>query len=153
MKYKLSRSIALLTFILSVSCTAYYIKHNPKQAVSQALTFSMRAFVSRNYPEAYQLIRKDIPSDFTVEKLGNMIIGMHPSGEFPKEIIPLEYEVVPGQKQINVYFYGESSNEKHYYRIVMVGTEETGYSVSELYRKLEPFPNSESRIKIEKKIK
>jgi hypothetical protein len=150
MKHTLPILIALMALTLFINCTAYYIKHNPKQALSQALSFSTKSFVNQNYSEAYKLLRKDISPDFTVEKFKELVVGMHPSSEFPKGIIPIEYEVIPGQKQINVYLYGESPNEKHYYCIVMIGTEDLGYSVSELYRRGEPFPNPESRIKIEK---
>ncbi|HEX8267909.1 MAG TPA: hypothetical protein VF596_21100 [Pyrinomonadaceae bacterium] len=146
MKLNLLFLILCLLFINSCIPRLSFIKHNERLAAREATKFAEAAFVNRNYEDAYKLLPKETDASFTVDSLREFVANMHPTNEYPTSIKATDYEVIPGQQQVNVYLTGDTNGKSLYYLLGMIGTEQTGYKVLSLYRSKEgPYPNSPMR--------
>jgi hypothetical protein len=124
------------------SCSLNFIQHDANKARIVAETFSEQAFIKRDYANALKLLRSDRANDFTASSLQTFVESMHPEGIFPEKLSAAEYEVVPGQRIVNIYLRGTINAADQYYLIVVVGDKGNGYEVSEIYRRETPFPTS-----------
>lgn len=68
---------------------------------------------------------------------------MH-DANYPASITAVEYEPIPGHKEMNIYLLGKAHDEKLYYRFVMEGTQETDYKVAGFWRNDGPYPPAAS---------
>jgi hypothetical protein len=145
---KLSFVFLILCLLFINSCVPHlnFTKHNERLAAKEAEKFAETAFVKRNYEEAYKLLPKEVDAAFTVDSLREMVTSMHPTYEYPTIIKATDYEVLPGQQQVNIYLTGDVFGKPLYYFLVMIGTEQKGYKVRSLYRSKEgAYPNSPLR--------
>ena len=127
---------------LLFSCT-YYIDHNPDLAVKIANEFSQTAFVERDFPRAYETLPPEKLDTFTESAFEQMVISMHPGGNFPTSVHPTGWEIVPGKSIINVYLSGQILDHPTYYRLELSGDSKRSYTISGMYRRDSPFETSD----------
>jgi hypothetical protein len=60
-------------------------------------------------------------------------------------LMATDFEPMPGQTAMSIYLTGKNDNEDFYYRLVMQGTTQTGYTVSGFYRGSTAYPASKLR--------
>jgi hypothetical protein len=70
---------------------------------------------------------------------------MHPQS-YPVTFETVAFEVLLGQKALNVYGKGQNGGENFFYRLTMVGTRDTGYATGGFYR-IESLPPFSGLIK------
>ncbi len=119
-------------------------EHEPAMAAAQAHDFAHIAFVERDLSTAYAMLSPDTKAKMSLDQFNQLVSSMHPA-EYPSSIESTDYELMPGQKAMNIYVSGSSGNERFYYRLVMEGTKETRYTVGGLWRGNGPFPPSNMR--------
>lgn len=112
-------------------------------AARQAELFAQTAFIERNLTSAYRLLSANARSDVPFERFRDEILKMH-EGKYPASVKAVEFERIPGQKEMNIYLVGEAGDENFYYRFVMDGTLETDYKVAGVWRNDVPYPPTES---------
>ncbi len=112
--------------------------------VERAQRFAEVAFVGRDFDKAYESLSESGRRFGSGEQFKEFISKKHPTA-FPSFINAADYEPVLGQSKINIYLYGENGTEKFYYRIVMEGSQDSGYKVSGFDRKDSPFPQTDLR--------
>ncbi len=118
------------------------IHHDENMAANSALEFAKVAFVQQDYTKAYYLLSQNGKMPF--QKFNNVIREIHPNG-FPTTVKTTEYEPMPGQEAMSIFLYGERTDEKFYYRVVMQGTKKTNYKVFAFYQGNGPYPQSKLR--------
>jgi hypothetical protein len=138
MKTIISFTLALAFLI---SCTASVIRHDEDMAAKTAIEFSKVAIVQHDIQNGYSLMSDSAKKTVSLEKYAQVISQMHPS-LYPLSLAAQEFEPMPGQKEMNIFLYGENGSERFFYRLTMEGTKETGYKVSGIYRGSGPYPPS-----------
>ena len=119
-------------------------EHEPAMAAAEAHDFAAIAFVERDTSRAYGLLSPDTKAKMSLDRFKDLVSKMHPKG-YPESVEATDYEPMPGQKAMNIFVSGNSGNEGFYYRLVMEGTKETGYTVGGLWLGNGPFPPSNTR--------
>jgi hypothetical protein len=138
-----SRMMVLLLLVMCGCFKVNKFSHSPAMAARQAQQFARKAFIERDLTTAYGLLAQNARSDVSYEQFRGEIVKMHPK-QYPAFVKAVEYERIPGQKQMNIYLIGEAGDEKFYYRCVMEGTLESGYQVSAVWRNDSPYPPNAS---------
>ncbi|MCZ6479352.1 MAG: hypothetical protein O6929_02945 [candidate division NC10 bacterium] len=123
------------------------IVHDEKKAASKAKEFAEAAFINGNIEVGYSLLSERTKSSLSSERFREIIERMHPDST-PITINSMEYEPIPGQKAMNIYLLAKKNNEEFYYRLLMVGTKDSGYKVERFLRGKGPYPSSNLRKKI-----
>ena len=140
--------LVLLALLLS-GCKIQAISHSPQLAAEAATRFARLALVERDYNKAYILLSPDTQKAFTEEAFIKEISKLNPT-TYPREVTAKEFEPVPGQKAINIFLVGTSSDETYYYRIILVGDSIAGYTIAGFFRGSGPYPNPEARTPLSK---
>jgi hypothetical protein len=110
----------------------------------EAQRFAEVAFLGRDFDKAYESLSESGRQFGSAEQFKEFIIKKHPTA-FPSFVNTTDYEPVPGQSKINVYLYGENGTEKFYYRMIMEGSQDSGYKVLGFDRKDSPYPQTNLR--------
>lgn len=136
--------LALIVVCPSCAPNVRILKHDPNTAAREAEKFAGLAFVERDFQRTHAMLSPNMQKEYSPEKLETEIVKVHPSG-YPTSIAAAEFEPIPGQAAINIFLTGEGDSQKSYYRIFMVGTVDSGYSVGGFWRGSGPYPPSKMR--------
>jgi hypothetical protein len=134
------------TILLSIVCLTLAgcvtpINHNEDLAAIKAVEFARIAFIQRDIESASKLLPSNQQHPDTVETLSRLVSEIHPSS-YPRKVTATSYERIPGQKAMKIYLLGENDSEKFYYCLVMVGTSDEGYAVSQVFRSQRPYAST-----------
>ncbi len=140
---RFSLVIQLCFFLTCIGCVNI-ITHEEKDAAKEASMFSNLAFINQDYEKAYSILSEQSKASGTLEQFKQTILSMHPSG-FPQKVTATEFEPIPGQKAMNIFLIGENEKEKFYYRLVMIGTKQSGYKTGSFVRGNMKPPSSKLR--------
>jgi len=83
-------------------------------------------------------------NQLSFDQFKDVLSKMHPA-QYPDAVNATEYEPLMGQRGMNIYLFGQTRNEKFYYRFFMEGTKESDYTVGGLWRNDGPYPASNTR--------
>ncbi|HUR96799.1 MAG TPA: hypothetical protein VMZ26_01905 [Pyrinomonadaceae bacterium] len=72
-----------------------------------------------------------------------MVEKLHPSGEYPEQVVARSYEPMPGKESMKIYLEGSGANQAYHYLAVMEGTEPKGYKVFSIATLVEATPGSD----------
>lgn len=135
---KTHSALLLIAGLIATACSGFIIVHDEDAAAMKALEFVKPAFIAHDAQASYPLISEETRRTLTAAKLTEVLMGLHPTG-YPTTITATEFESIPGQKMLNIILLGENQSEKFFYRLVMVGTKPTGYTVGGLFRSNRPY--------------
>jgi hypothetical protein len=113
-------------------------------AAEGAEKFARLAFVEGNAREAYELIWDEGKQRMSFDSAAKTLVEMNKAGR-PSHVDATEYEPVPGQPAMSVFLHGTGETGDFYYRLMMMGTEDTGYHVADFYKGSGPYPPSPTR--------
>src|ERR1044072_5851386 len=136
--------LLLAIILLAATTTACFFRassHSSIMAAASAPEFAQVAFVEKNYDKAFSMIHPEVQEYAGKEKFAQGLAAMNTPSS-PASIIATEYEPIPGQEGMNIYFKGESDRETFYYRIAMKGSQQKGYKPVGVWRNKGPFPKS-----------
>ena len=137
----------LFLFLLPVGCGLsefHRFHHRPDMAANSAVEFARAAFVEKDDGKAFKLLWDGGRQPVSREWLAESVRKMHPNG-YPTEVKAIEYEPVPGQPAMSIYLRGTNGSEEFLYRLLLQGTSDTGYKVSDFFRGNGPYPTSPLR--------
>ena len=143
----LSTLLTLPFLLLSLACgleVFHRYHHRPDLAARSAEEFARAAFVERNEEKAMQFYWNEDGNRITRADLSALVRKMHPDG-FPSDVKATDYEPVVGQPAMTIYLRGSNGKEEFIYRLLLQGTSDTGYKVSDFFRGLGPYPASAYR--------
>jgi hypothetical protein len=149
-KLSFLQTIALLGLFLGLSACApsvTVVNHSPEIAAEEAQQFAKAALIDHDLGKAYEMLGAHGTTAPSFDQFADAIRSSHPKA-FPVSVTPIEYEPVPGKREMNIFLYGENGEEKFYYRFVMEGVTETGYQVFGIWRHDGPYPPSPLRRRI-----
>jgi len=113
----------------------------------KAEEFATAAFIEHDPGAAYGLLSQAMRNQLSFEQFKDVVSKTHPS-QYPDAVNATEYEPLMGQNGMNIYLFGQTRNEKFYYRFFMEGTKETDYTVGGLWRNDGPYPASNARKRL-----
>lgn len=137
-------AIAFLLFIVACYPTPSRRNHSPSSASMQAQLFAETAFVQRNVTNAHKLLSQTAKQRGSADQLKEFIAKNH-SSTYPLFVSATDYEPMPGQDKIMIYLYGENGDKRFYYRMVLIGSAETGYKVEAFEQAERSFPQTTLR--------
>lgn len=142
----------VFSLLFSLSCVPFYRHHNQNKAAEVALKFSKDAFVEQDFVKAFSYVVTERPVEFDVSKLEEMVRGMHPSGNYPKDIKATDYEIVPNSGIIKIYLEGKGNNEETHFYCIFSVPENDDYKIHSIYRNKEntPYPKTPLRQPLNK---
>ena len=140
--FRVTLVLGLLVFAGCLQVNRF--NHQPAMARSKAEQFADAAFIEHDLGSAYGLLSQAMRNQLSFEQFKDLISKMHPA-QYPDAVNASEYEPLMGQKGMNIYLFGQTRNEKFYYRFFMEGTKETDYTVGGLWRNEGPYPTSNMR--------
>lgn len=108
--------------------------HSPDLASQEAVAFATDAFVAKDYERAKSRLEPDFQADLTRDLFYETLAVMH-TDSFPQEIQSKRYELLFGQRAMNVFVVDNGGKEKFEYRLLMVGTASEGYRVGGFWRR------------------
>jgi len=138
----------LIVFLVAFSagCQSYAIEHDPVAAGETAIAFAQAAFVVQEYESALKFLPEDRDVSFTADTLKTLVSHTHTGLDFPRSVELLAYEIVPGERTIQVFLKASSANPNpHYYQLILLGDESSGYKVIEFYGNSQEFPSLQTR--------
>jgi hypothetical protein len=120
------------------ACSGVVLSHDEDAAAKSALDFARVAFIDHDARTAYPLISEEARKNVPPEQFSEILAKQHPAG-YPATITASQFEPIPGQKALSIILVGENATEKFYYRLIMVGTAPTGYTVGGFLRGNGPY--------------
>lgn len=141
----------LVSFILIffVGCSVRVINHDEDMAAKSAIEWAKIALIQHDFQKAYSLSSDNLKKIGNFDQFNQVGLKIHPS-LFPVSLVAKEYQNIPSKEAMYIYLFGENNGEQFYYRILMEGTENTGYKVGGFWRKPIPYPDSIYKKKFEK---
>jgi len=136
--------LALLALVACGSPTFRVLHHRQDLAAARAEEFARVAFVERDAGRAYALLWDEGKKRVSSDSVAAGIMKMHPKG-YPVQIKAMEYEPIFGQPAMNIFLDGSGADEEFHYRLILQGTAETNYRVSDFFRGSGPYPPSPNR--------
>ncbi len=137
-----SIAVAYLCSVLVMSCTI--LRHDPDSAARTAVGFAKCAFMQGDIVSSYSKLSERTKRTLSLAEYERALSAMHPAGR-PLSLEATEYERVPSKPMIYIYLDGWNASERFYYRLVLEGTANAGYTVSGLFRGSGPYPASRLR--------
>lgn len=119
------------------------LRHDPTIAAREAQAFVEAAFVEQNFKHARTYMSAEMRKH-PLSEIEASAGKIHPKGH-PTTVSATEFEPIPGQAAMNIFLVGDAESEKFYYRVVMAGTADEGYTVAGFWRGSGPHPPSKLR--------
>lgn len=136
--------IAMASVVACGTPVVRVLEHRPGMAAAQAETWARAAFVEQDAQRAYDLFWEEGKKRVTRDWIAEGIVEMHPN-RYPSEIHATEYEPILGQPAMMIFLRGSGSGEEFHYRLILHGTVQTDYRVSDFFRGSGPYPPSPVR--------
>ena len=136
-------SLVVLTLV-ACQTSVRVLNHRQDLAAVRAEEFARVAFVEHDAQRAYELLWDEGRKRVSAEWVADGIVAMHPKG-YPIEVKATAYEPIFGQPAMNIFLDGGGSGEEFHYRLILQGTAETNYRVSDYFRGSGPYPPSPLR--------
>ncbi len=136
--------LAMVTCCTSCIPPVRVLRHSDEAAALEAQKFADAAFVDRDVNKAHSLLSLATQQAYPLEKFQAELAKMHSSG-YPSSVQTTEYQPIPGQPAMSIFLIGENDSGKFFYRLVMEGTQDSGYRVSGFFRGNGPYPASNLR--------
>ena len=143
--------LGVILLIFLTNCKPSLIYHNPYIAAPVALRFAEIAFVQKNATASYPMLCKETRKTMTFQQYEDTLMKMHPKGT-PTSVEAIEFLPINGQKALNIMVLGANTEERFYYRLIMVGTGTEGYSVGGFFRGSGPYPRSSQMQPLDPKL-
>lgn len=126
-------SVFLGTLVLAACVQARSFHHDPLMAAEKAEQFARLAFVAQDFEEAYALLSPQFKRVRSQDDFTGTLKQLHEHG-FPTTIEVTDFGHILGQPAMSIFAHGVSASGDIYYRLIMHGTVDQGYSVDGFMR-------------------
>jgi hypothetical protein len=139
----------LLLFLCG--CRLEAIQHNPIQAVSEANRFLKTLYIEENYREAFESGHAELRNSGTPDNLRQIAERIRQQFGYLERLKADSYMQTPG-RTMELFYVGSYERGTMYHRIVLMGDATSGYKVSGLWFKADPYPEHTMRHKFNEDI-
>src|ERR1041384_1903228 len=140
---------SLLAF--SASCQLQKFKHSPLRAASDANRFLSALYFERDYSKALELADPILSQSATKENLEVMVDELKQQKGEVREFKADSYLMVQG-RGMELFYVGHWQRGTSYHRLVLSGDADSGYRVSGIWYKDEPYPDQALRHRFSEEI-
>jgi hypothetical protein len=148
------RAVGLLVIALTLALSGCYlekISHSANQAAVDAHEFLRAMYVEEDYDKALQIAAEPVRQSATADTMKQMVEKTRQErGDF--KFFKADSYLITQGRSMEVFFVAEHANGLVYHRLVMVGDASSGYKVTGVWFKLEPYPPNPLRIKFEGEV-
>ncbi|HWN10529.1 MAG TPA: hypothetical protein VNO50_14895 [Pyrinomonadaceae bacterium] len=139
-----------LFLLLFCSCRLEVTQHNPVRALSETNSFLKALYIEEDYPTAFELSHAELRKGVTSDNLKQIVERTKQLGTL-KRLKADSYMETPG-RTMELFYVGMYERGTIYHRIVLMGDATSGYKVSGVWFKAEPYPQHASRQKFNEEI-
>ena len=144
-------SILGVFLLLLCGCRLEAIQHNPVKAVSEANSFLKALYIEENYPKALELGHAELRNAVTSDNLKQIVERTGQEVGNLKRLKADSYMQTPG-RTMELFYVGIYERGRIYHRIVLMGDAASGYKVSGVWFKADPYAQHALRQKFNEDI-
>jgi hypothetical protein len=147
-----ARGLLVISLSLALSaCSLEKISHSPNQAAFNAHEFLRAMYVEEDYAKALHIAAEPVRQSATADTMKQMVEQTRQErGDF--KFFKADSYLMTQGRSMEVFFVAEHANGLVYHRLVMIGDASSGYKVTGVWFKLEPYPANPLRIKFEGEV-
>ena len=144
-----TQSFIIVALILLLSaCHFQSVTHSPLQATADANQFLKALYFDEDWAGALRLADEGLRHSVTGDNLKKMVDEVKQQRGVLKRLKADSYLMTQG-KTMELFYIGEYEKGVLYHRLVLIGDASSGYRVSGVWFKPEPYPESPLRRKFD----
>lgn len=144
-----TQSLIIIAFILLISaCHFQSVRHNPVKATVDANQFLKALYFDEDGTAALRLADDGLRQAVTGDNLKKMVDEVKQQRGVLKRLRADSYLMTQGQT-MELFYIGEYEKGVLYHRLVLIGDASSGYRVSGVWFKPEPYPENPLRRKFD----
>ena len=144
-------SILGVLLLLFCGCRLEAIQHNPVKALSAANSFLKALYIEENYPKAFELGHAELRNAVTSDNLKQIVERIRQQVGNLERLKADSYMQTPG-RTMELFCVGTYERGTIYHRIVLMGDATSGYKVSGVWFKADPYPQHALRQRFNEDI-
>ena len=147
-----TQSLIIASLLLSLSaCHFQSVRHSPVKAAFDTNQFLKCLYFDEDCRGALRLADEQLRKSVTADELKRMVDGMKQEWGALKKLRGDSYLMTQGET-MELFYIGEYEHGVLYHRLVLMGDASSGYRVSGVWFRPEPYPENSLRRKFNGEI-
>lgn len=145
----ITQNLIIVSLLLSFSvCRFQTVRHSPVKAAFDTNHFLKALYFNKDYPTALGLADEQLRRSVTANNLKKMVDEMNQEHGTLKRLTADSYLMAQGET-MELFYTGEYEKDTLYHRLVLVGDASSGYRVSGVWFRPDPYPENPLRRKFD----
>jgi hypothetical protein len=132
--------------LLLAGCRFEAVEHNPNKAISDAHLFLKALYVDEDYQKAFNFAHAELQQTAKPDDLRKVVARIKSQYGNLERLKADSYMQTPGST-MELFYVGTYDKGTLYHRVVLMGNVSSGYKVSGVWFKAEPYPEHTLRHK------